>query len=214
MCASELAAYQRLVALAADEHRRIAPPLTSWGALRGELLTTGVIVTPVTADSPTPAVRLFASARRIAAALLLIAGGTVFGRLTVGVPVREALALNDMRFAGLGDSTGGAQATMSNQEFASTASALAALQKAQHDYEHAAQYLAVNDTTSSESSSELYRARLAALDRMAETSLRELQRRPQDPIMNQVYLTTLGARNLTLTKLGTALPVGTRLTRF
>ena len=32
--------------------------------------------------------------------------------------------------------------------------------------------------------------------------------------MNQVYLTTLGARNLTLTKLGAALTSGNKLTRF
>jgi hypothetical protein len=49
---------------------------------------------------------------------------------------------------------------------------------------------------------------------MAETSLRALSEAPADPIINQVYFTTLGARNLTLGKLATALPSGSRLSRF
>jgi hypothetical protein len=60
----------------------------------------------------------------------------------------------------------------------------------------------------------MLRTRLAALDEMAETSLRVLDYAPADPIMNQVYLTTLGARNMTLGRLATALPVGSRLSRF
>jgi hypothetical protein len=55
---------------------------------------------------------------------------------------------------------------------------------------------------------------LAALDEMAETSLKALAEAPADPIINQVYFTTLGARNMTLGKLATALPTGSRLSRF
>jgi hypothetical protein len=216
MCASELAAYERLVELAADEHRRIAPPLSHWGALRSALIADGSITTPAADTEVSPfAVRVLASAGRIAAALLLLGGATIFGRLTTGLPMQQALALGNVHFAGGMDSSGQAsQLAMTGQQFTSTASALSALTKAQHDYDAAAGYLAVNDTSASETAPELYRARLAALDRMAETSLHELQQRPQDPIMNQVYLTTLGARNLTLNKLGTTLPVGTKLTRF
>jgi hypothetical protein len=103
---------------------------------------------------------------------------------------------------------------MDGQEFASTAAAYSALQQAQIEYERASQYLAANDTASAEIGSEVLQKRLAALDRMAEISLAEVQQRPQDPVMNQVLLTTVGAREMTLTKLGTALPVGTRLTRW
>jgi hypothetical protein len=49
---------------------------------------------------------------------------------------------------------------------------------------------------------------------MAETSLRALTASPADPIINQVYFTTLGARNMTLGKLASALPSGSRLSRF
>jgi hypothetical protein len=214
MCTSELEAYRRVVALAGDERRSIAPPLTEWGRLRGELTTRGMILSPAASLSAEPslAAQVWSSAKRIAAALVLVVGGTVLGRLSSGLPVQDALALNDLRFGS--DPGGPSRVAVSGAQFASTASALAALQNAQREYELAARYLAVNDTATSEVASESYRARLAALDRMAETSLRELQRRPQDPIMNQVYLTTLGARNMTLEKLGSALPVGTRLTRF
>src|SRR3990172_6253346 len=49
MCATELVAYQRVVAMAADERRRIAPPLTDWGSLRGTLHRQGIIATPIEA---------------------------------------------------------------------------------------------------------------------------------------------------------------------
>ena len=99
-------------------------------------------------------------------------------------------------------------------EFASTTVALQSLQRAQQEYERAALYLASHDTSSSEGFSVLLRTRLAALDEMAETSRKALGDAPADPIMNQVYLTTLGARNMTLSRLATALPVGSRLSRF
>ena len=212
MCATELKAYQRIVAMASDEHRRIAPPLTNWGALRSEMLDERLIVTAESRVPMRPAFsKLLTVTQRAAAALVLLAGGTVLGRLTTGLPLSQAVAVTDwsgQRQNGL------TNVAMTGQEFSSTATALTALQKAQQEYEQAAQYLALHDTTTSESASELYRARLVALDKMAETSLRALQQRPQDPIMNQVYLTTLGARNLTLTKLGAALTSGNKLTRF
>jgi hypothetical protein len=103
---------------------------------------------------------------------------------------------------------------MDTEEFASTAAAMQTLQRAQQDYERAALFLANHDTTMTEGATEAYRTTLAALDEMAETSLRALSEAPADPIINQVYFTTLGARNMTLGKLATALPVGSRLSRF
>jgi hypothetical protein len=103
---------------------------------------------------------------------------------------------------------------MGAEEFASTASAMQTLQRAQQDYERAALFLANHDTSTTEAASEAYRTTLAALDEMAETSLRALSEAPADPIINQVYFTTLGARNMTLGKLATALPTGSRLSRF
>ena len=53
-----------------------------------------------------------------------------------------------------------------------------------------------------------------ALDRMAETSRQALSVAPADPVLNQYYLSTLGAREVTLRQLGSVLPPGTRLSRF
>src|SRR5688572_32933699 len=45
MCSAERVAYHRVVAMAADERRRIAPPVTNWGSLSAELRQQGVITT-------------------------------------------------------------------------------------------------------------------------------------------------------------------------
>lgn len=212
-CAAELEAYQRLVTMAGDERRSIAPPQTNWESLRTQLLSEGLLVTAESRVPSTTVPRIVGMARRAAAVVLLLASGTVIGRMTAGMPVEQALAINRLYYNG-DSATLGTNAGMDGQEFASTAAAYAALQQAQIEYERASQYLAANDTVSSEYGSEVLQKRLAALDRMAEISLAEVQQRPQDPVMNQVLLTTVGAREATLTKLGTALPVGTRLTRW
>jgi hypothetical protein len=41
-----------------------------------------------------------------------------------------------------------------------------------------------------------------------------LQEAPQDPVINQYYLATVGAREATLRQLGTTLPPGAKLNRF
>ena len=208
MCAAERLAYRRVVSMAADERRRIAPPITTWGMLSEELREQGLITTREQATARTVFIaRISAIAWRTAAGIAILLAGLVSGRMTAGMPLRSALALGDV---------GGAPLTqvVDADEFASTASAMQVLQRAQQDYERAALYLANHDTSTSEGASEAYRARLAALDEMAETSLRALSEAPADPIINQVYFTTLGARNMTLGKLATALPSGSRLSRF
>lgn len=208
MCAAERSAYQRVVAMAADERRRIAPPISTWGALRQELRLEGLIVTREEATARKAFLdRLTTWAWRVAAGFTLLATGAVGGRLSAGMPLGTALALPE------GDAPG-AQLVMASEEFASTAAAMQAMQRAQQDYERAALYIASHDTSLSEGATEAYRTTLAALDQMAETSRRALSEAPADPIINQVYFTTLGARNMTLGRLATALPTGSRLSRF
>ena len=60
----------------------------------------------------------------------------------------------------------------------------------------------------------VYRTRLAALDEMAEASLQALAAAPADPVINQYYLSTLGAREVTLRQLGSVLTPRKRLSRF
>jgi hypothetical protein len=209
MCAAEHVAYMRVVAMAADERRRIAPPITNWGSLSAELRQQGAITTRAEASAQKAFIaKVTRVAWQAAAGIGILVTGLVTGRITAGMPLRSALALD---FA---DSTSGAQLAMTADDFTSTASAMQVLQRAQQDYERAMIYIANNDTSTSEAATESYRTTLAALDEMAETSLRALSEAPADPIINQVYFTTLGARNMTLGKLATALPVGSRLSRF
>jgi hypothetical protein len=209
LCASELEAYARLTRLAADERRVIAPPLTDWYRLRGRLLEEGLL-----AERPSGGVvrRFRAAARwRIAAGALLVSTGLVVGRLSAGLSFAEAVSWS--RTAAQEASSGDLAATESG-DFASTADALAALATAQRIYERAASYLAVHDTGTIELPAESYRARLVALDQMAEASLRVLRSVPADPVMNEMYHSTLSAREQTLLKLASTLPAGARLTRF
>ena len=209
MCAAERVAYRRVVSMAADERRRIAPPITTWGMLSEELREQGLITTKEQATARTLFIaRARTIAWRTAASLAILATGLVTGRVTAGMPLRSAMAL------GSSESGLASQVAMSADDFSSTASALETLRNAQAEYERAAMYLAAHDTSFTEGATEAYRTTLAALDKMAETSLQALSQAPADPIINQVYFTTLGARNMTLGKLATALPSGSRLTRF
>jgi hypothetical protein len=209
MCSAELVAYGRVVAMAADERRRIAPPVSTWGSLSAELREQGIITTKAEANARKAFVaKVTRTIYRVAAGLFILATGVVSGRMTAGMPIRTALALQGT------DPLQGTQVAMTAEEFSSTAAAMQGLQRAQQDYERAMLYLASHDTSTTDAATDAYRTTLAALDEMAETSLRALSEAPADPIINQVYFTTLGARNMTLGKLARALPVGSRLSRF
>jgi hypothetical protein len=60
----------------------------------------------------------------------------------------------------------------------------------------------------------MLRARLAALDEVMPKVREALYEAPQDPMLNQYYLTTYEARESTLRQLARALPVGMRLNGF
>jgi hypothetical protein len=59
-----------------------------------------------------------------------------------------------------------------------------------------------------------YQTRLAALDEIAAAARTALYRTPQDPMLNQYYLTTLGAREATLRQIGATAPETRRLERY
>jgi hypothetical protein len=89
---------------------------------------------------------------------------------------------------------------------------MAVLAQAQRDYQRAAAWLSVHDTTMADPGApEALRARLAALDGVMPTVREALREAPQDPVLNQVYLTAYDVRESTLRQLGRALPVGVRL---
>jgi hypothetical protein len=215
-CRAEVAAYRRLARLSA-----MAPtpgdPLTAWSQLAPQLRAEGIIVdssraTPqggAAAVVPFPGngrkPRLQVWAMRAAAGLALLVGGALLGRATSGVPFSS----EPQQFTG-------AIPVATNAVYASPDEALRALTVAQQQYQSAAAFLASQDTVSRfvGMNQDTYRARLAALDDIAATTRAALYRAPQDPMLNQYYLTTLGAREATLREIGATMPESRRLERY
>ena len=243
-CRGEVAAYAQLVQMAgalvthdaADTDHR----LSSWESIAGGLRQSeSSVATPiagrdaahavvrdvVSTSAPIAINRASApvtpwwgrSSLRAAAAVALMAGGAVLGRVTSGAPLlspdrsgrvagvmAESLGLGDVS---LRPATYGAAG-----EFASVSQATSLLSRAQRDYERASLWLAANDSTPHDS--DVYRARLAALDQMMAASRAALTDAPQDPVLNQYFLAAFSAREATLQQLGTSLPVGKTIERY
>lgn len=206
-CRAEVAAFRRLARLSA-----MAPvpmePLTAWSRLAPQLRAEGLIVdlgrtgAPATGGAdvlPLPARRggmLWVT--RVAAGLALLVGGAALGRFSA--PAADAPA----------------PAVAAAPSFGSTEEALQVLTAAQQQYQTAAAFLAAQDTGSRfvGMNQDAYRTRLAALDEIAAAARTALYRTPQDPMLNQYYLTTLGAREATLRQIGATMPETRRLERY
>lgn len=213
-CRAEVAAYRRLARLSA-----MAPtpsePLTAWSQLAPQLRAEGIIVDALrTTPAPGGATvlplpqdrkpRLEVWTLRIAAGLALIIGGGIIGRMSAGIPFPSGP--QPLAVAPAADLPA----------FGSPDEALRVLTAAQQQYQTAAAFLATQDSASRfvGMNQDLYRARLAALDEIAATTRAALYRAPQDPMLNQYYLTTLGAREATLRELGASMPATRRLERY
>lgn len=210
-CRAEVAAYRRLARLSAMAPVH-AEPLTAWSQLAPQLRAEGIIVdaqrTPTLAvGGAAPLMKtdrkpgLPVWAMRIAAGLALLVGGGIAGRVTA--PDASANANFEMAAAPVA-------------QYGSPDEAVRALNVAQQQYQSAAAFLASRDTLSRfvGMNQDSYEARLAALDEIAATTRAALYRAPQDPLLNQYYLTTLGAREATLREIGAAMPTTRRLERY
>jgi hypothetical protein len=98
--------------------------------------------------------------------------------------------------------------------FASVNDAMSVLTRAQRDYQRAAAYLAEHDSGTVGGTPQTLRARLAALDEVIPKLGEALREAPQDPVLNQYYLSTADVRESTLRQLGRSLPVGVRLNSY
>jgi hypothetical protein len=228
---------------AATELDGAADPLTSWGAIADALRADGMLapaapsrtaVALVRSDDDVRVLPLPVSPgrggrigrvleggllRRVAAAALFVAGGMAAGRASVGapaLPLTEPPAIAGVASMSFDDaeSAGSALLTAGASTFASVDQASAVLARAQRDYQRAAAFLAEHDSTSAVGSSDVLRARLAALDDMMPRVREALNEAPQDPVLNQVYLSTYDVRESTLRQLGRALPVGARVNGY
>jgi len=230
ICATERSAHRRLLTLASDERARETTPLTSWETLSVRLRAEGLIgdvpalAAPV-ADGVVPFVparrhrRAWLAGLRIAAGLVIAATFGALGRISAGadaVPSGPQVLATVQRIVGVGDpEIMPSIVPGSDDSFASIDDALASLSQSQRDYDRAVAYIAAHDSTvESPDADRVYRTRLAALDEMAEASLQALAAAPADPVINQYYLSTLGAREVTLRQLGSVLTPRKRLSRF
>jgi hypothetical protein len=220
LCRAEREAMVSLVSRAAAEAHGAAasdmPRLVTWEAIASGLradgtsaishtVSTGTLrVGAASTEMAASGVRTSrwgsAAMRRAAAALLLVGGGAVLGRFSAAGPV--GLAVSDVA---VGNAVG-------DSEFTSVDNATQVLARAQRDYERASMWLASNDSTVR--SSDVYRARLAALDQMMAASRAALRDAPQDPVLNHYYLAAYTAREATLQALGGTLPVDKVIERY
>jgi hypothetical protein len=153
---------------------------------------------------------------RAAAAVLLLVGGIAIGRTTASVPTssddgQSANQVISSPPTTAANSTSDSRA--SGASFASVDEASATLERALTDYQRASAFIAANASgPTTLDSSRIYSARLAALDQVGNAMEGALRTAPHDPVINQYYLATMGAR--VATQQLAARPVGLRLKGF
>ena len=197
--------------MVAREREKNAIPLTDWDSLSARLRAEGLIKDSV--------VTRFNARRllQIAAGLALAVGGAAAGRASAGaslIPGPAPIASTEAAPQEAPANTSLASST--SLQFKSPEEAWEVLNRAGEEYQRASMYLSANNTeVPMPSNPSQYRTRLAALDNVM-TEIRDaLKEAPQDPVINQYYLATVGAREATLRQLGTTLsPKGVSLNRF
>jgi hypothetical protein len=199
---------EQLDHIIAQERSREQPPLNEWRTIAARAREEGLI-------RETQASRWWTSSRpwlQSAAAVLLLIGGIAIGRATIALPSAiESTASNPIPVVANNGTplSGPAASTSGNASFASVDQASAALNQAVKDYQRASEFLAVsNGSPGVRDSLAMYSARAAALDKIENATVVALQTAPHDPVINQYYLATMGARVATQQQL--AQPVGLR----
>jgi hypothetical protein len=209
-CAREHAAYRALVTMAHEERGAIGIPLTRFEAIASALATEQGIVSPAARATDHGARRhsFLRTPMRAAAGFLLLAGGAMAGRVSVGA---SPLPFGAQKVATAPTATPRADSA----NFASIEQAREVQLRSESLYQQAAAYLAEHDTLGiGEGSPVAYRSRLAALDQVISTTREAMRQAPHDPVINGYYLTTLGQREATLRQLNTVLPASLRTNSF
>jgi hypothetical protein len=179
--------------LVAAERERELPPLNDWRTIAARAAEEGLIREPPSRGwvSNQPWIRA-------AAAVLLLAGGMAIGRATVGLPsASQDSEGNAAPVASTAGSTVPSSSTADNAGFASVDEASATLRRAVTEYQRASEFLAGTGSASDRDSISIYSARAAALDKIVNATENALQSAPHDPVLNQYYLATMGARAAT-----------------
>jgi hypothetical protein len=196
--------------IVAEERRREQTPLNEWRTIAARAREEGLIreSQPRSWVADRPWIQA-------AAAVLLLVGGITIGRTTTGLPsvngdgqVATQIGLTTDRA-----SMSSAAPTASGATFTSVDEASTTLERALTDYQRASAFLAENSSgPTTRDSTKIYMARLAALDTMGSAMESALRTAPHDPVINQYYLATMGAR--VATQQMVSQPVGLKLKGF
>lgn len=205
---------ERLDELIVSERTREYPPLNHWDAIAERARSEGLI----REDDA----RGWSASRpwmQAAAAVLLLVGGIAIGRTTIALPGASPNSVAQSDSQGTSASNVSTVSGLSQQPVASFRSvdeAWATLNRAGTEYQQASAFLAANnaaDPTGKDSSS-IYSARLAALNQVMNATRTALESAPHDPVINQYYLATMGAREAVAQRLGAVQPAGLMLKGF
>jgi hypothetical protein len=188
--------------LVSDERARDGATLNTWETIAARAREEGLI-----RDNPR-ARWTSAPWTRAAAAVVVLAGGIAIGRWmpTSGGAATPAAA----------PAAAVTTAAPSPARFTTVDEAWATLDRASAEYQSASAFLAANSTlaTSVTDSVSIYRNRLAALEQLMDATAAARENAPRDPVINQYYLATLGAREATFQQLGAVRPANLRLKGF
>jgi hypothetical protein len=193
--------------LIAGERAREQEPLNEWRTIAARAREEGLIRESQSrswiADQPWI---------RAAAALVLLIGGIAIGRTTLALPSSDQAAEGSGKAVASATPTA-PTGTAGGASFASVDEASTTLERALTDYQRASAFLAANSSgPTTGDSSRIYSARLAALDKVGNAMESALRTAPHDPVINQYYLATMGAR--VATQQMVARPVGLALKGF
>lgn len=186
---------EQLDQIIAEERARPQPPLNEWRTIAARAREEGLI--RETSSSGWVSSQPWMQA---AAAVLLLVGGIGIGRSTLGLPsttqtpsAQPTASAPAPTVPAVGSEFGSSDTT-----FASLEDAAATLDRAVTDYKRATAFLAANNSSAGSSDSlAMYSARLVALDKVFDATQSALQAAPHDPVINQYYLATMGARAAT-----------------
>jgi len=176
------------------ERLRGSAPLNEWRTIAARAREEGLL-----RDSD--ANRIWGSAQpwlQAAAAVLILVGGIAIGRTTIALPSSASSVASTEAVSPPSDAPTAAVASPASSTtlgFSSVEEASAALNRALTDYQRASRFLAANNASGgTRDSLAIYAARAEALDKIVNATERALQTAPHDPVINQYYLATMGAR--------------------
>lgn len=195
---------EQLDQLIAAERAREQEPLNSWRTIAARAREEGLL-----RDSHEWRGSSGQPWLQAAAAVLLLLGGIAIGRSTMGLPISTSSQASVPATANPSPSPASnaitATVPAANASFASVNDASAALDRAVREYQLASQYIAANNLADrTRDSAAIYRARAQAFDQIVNATESALQTAPHDPVINQYYLATMGARAATRQVVSTA----------